>query len=84
MALFRAKAVLDELIGGRGQGPGSQGPGSGPTFVHDFSLGHLYLQQVALYQIPILLDSLPLSSPYLPGVTPITRRNMAMKALTLS
>ena len=60
----------------------SQGPGSGPACVHDFSPGRLYQQQVALYPIPILPDSLP--SPYLPGVTPITRLNMAIKALTLS
>ena len=59
-------------------------PGSNPAFLHDLSLGRLYLQQVALYKIPILLDSLPCPSPYLPGVTPITRLNMAMKALTLS
>ena len=40
--------------------------------------------KLLLYQTPILLDSLPFPSPYLPGVTPITRLNMAMKALTLS
>jgi hypothetical protein len=34
----------------------SAGPCSSPTFAHDFSLGRPDLQQVALYQIPILFD----------------------------